>query len=77
MSFSQVLHMGKEMQYIVVQIAKRWGPYESQRLRAWRNVFMGRMASRVEKGHLTWITIEISLSTNAIKDESENLVDKI
>ena len=46
-------------------------------MHAWRNVFMGRMASRVEKGHLTWITIEISLSTNAIKDESENLVDKI
>ena len=46
-------------------------------MHAWRNVYMGRMASRVEKGHLTWITIEISLFTNAIKDESENLVDKI
>ena len=46
-------------------------------MHAWGTVLMGRMTSRVEKGHLTWITIDISLFANAVKDESENLVDKI
>ena len=46
-------------------------------MHAWGNVLMGRMTSRVEKGHLTWITIDISLFANAVKDERENLVDKI